>query len=201
MACIWRQAVKKLNLELWTQWSQIITAIVAVVIGCYSIYLGNRTVEQADAARVLGWKPHAGFILVGTGHVAQFNGNEWLAIGQDVGTVRNYGVGPALNINLEWVPLKVVAGDASLKLKSSSTRVYPANLMPGESAAVSTLPIFQQNGAQAGYYVRGKLVITCEDALGKPYTWEVPFQLANEPQADGANVSISFSDAPLRFQI
>ena len=171
---------EKSRLETATHCAKILTAIAALVACFYSISFGVQSISEAKEARKSQWKPHLGFALHGSGtaKTIQFAKYDLFSKNDELGLVRNYGMGAALKITIGW---KIDLLGSPESSTTDPIHLHPRNLMPNESAIVSGLPRIVWDRFGEEFSVPVQMVIAYEDALGASYRVSEDFVIKNSP--------------------
>ena len=165
----------------------VVTAIVAVTLGAYSIGLAKESLllERQSQSR-----PHLGFVL-GSEYVEVKLGKYDIFGVPVLGTIKNYGTGSALKVNVHFVlesfdPPQLSQSNNQPNRKISCS-VHPQNLVPNDVITVKAPEPWEwwEWGDKNCSQVAGKILIEYENVSGKKFLEKEQFVMRYEA---GGNV-------------
>jgi hypothetical protein len=123
------------------------------------------------------------------------------------GKLTNYGLGPALNTIIYWLPEEIKIGSDKFKIDEKKlrepkyskglNRLYPStiNIKPGQVTNLIWLPVFIEKDFEKKISeARGVLEIYCQDVFHKKYFWEQSFFIVTGYDKDNPYVHVTFGD-------
>ena len=123
------------------------------------------------------------------------------------GRLINAGVGPALSVNILWVPEELKIGRDSFQVSSAKLTepaygsalnnmpAMPMMIAPGKTSEVSRLPSFIVMDIDRKLKkVSGRLEIACTDTSGTTYVAHQQFLLATDYQSEQPMIYVTFGD-------
>ena len=126
------------------------------------------------------------------------------------GELRNYGLGPALETEVVWVPTSIRIGTETFMIDRAKLNepVYskplntlpacPQHILPGGDAELSRLPTFIDKDFEKKISeVEGILEIKCQDVFGKSHVTHQKFWMETNYKADSPSVHVTFMDVLL----
>lgn len=121
------------------------------------------------------------------------------------GQLQNYGLGPALETRVAWVPETLTIGTESFSLNSeklneprysrnlNSLPPWATHIPPGEHTELTRLPTFiEKDFEKKVSQVEGVLEISCKDVFGSTHTVRQDFYVATEYAGAKPHVTLSF---------
>lgn len=214
--------------------SQVVIAVLTLIGILVTVHLAVRTARELDRDRKLRYAPYLAFEPGGTGVPIRFvkAGRSIPGIDPDYvakvfstlpldaqsvridfdkqsryGTLRNYGVGPALEIHIVWVAESITIGNErfSIDSKKREEPVYstemnqmpsvPGHILPGQTGELSRLPTFIDKDVDRKILeVHGELLITCLDVFRQSHGFRQQFFVFTEYSQSEPRVGVTFGD-------
>ncbi len=123
------------------------------------------------------------------------------------GRLRNFGLGPALEVRVTWIPSEVWVGSERFVLDADKLRepqymrvlnsmpAVPAHIQPGEAAQLTRLPTFIDKDCEHKISrVSGTMEIACLDVFGDGLMWNQEFMLFTMYGETPPKVHVTFGD-------
>ena len=124
-----------------------------------------------------------------------------------IGRLKNFGLGPALETRVTWMPLEVCIGQEKFKLdkKKLSEPIYslslncmptvPSHILPNEEAGLSRLPTFIEKDIEKKLTrVEGILKVEAKDVFDKRHLFHQEFRISTHYKGDKPNIIVTFGD-------
>ena len=123
------------------------------------------------------------------------------------GQLKNFGVGPGMQVRVEWVPERVFIGSDSFEVTAdkrmealysrglNAMPTLPSHVEPGGAAQLTRLPAFiVKDYDKKTTRVEGYFVISCRDVFGGEHKLEQTFHLFTHYREQKPTVRVTFSD-------
>lgn len=124
-----------------------------------------------------------------------------------IGHLSNLGTGPALDVHVIWIPEEIQIGSDRIALDASKREepAYsadfnempssPRNLMPGDVAFLTRLPVFIEKDYQKRIgYAEGALRVEFRDVFGESHWLNQQFRLWPGYEEDPPAIGVTFGD-------
>lgn len=123
------------------------------------------------------------------------------------GRLRNFGLGPALEARVTWVPVRIKIGSETFQIDNgkrdepryrrelNEMPAIPEHIFPGSESVLSRLPTFIEKDFEKKISeVDGVLEITCEDVFGKTHTTHQNFYIKTNYTGENPYVHVTFKE-------
>ena len=123
------------------------------------------------------------------------------------GNLRNFGLGPALETRVTWIPESVTIGAETFTLNKEKLRearyspelndmpLVPGHIASNESSVLSRLPAFiEKDFEKKVAEVRGSLRLECLDVFGEKHTFRQSFFIGTGYRDSPPWVHVTFTD-------
>jgi len=232
--------MSNLTLMEWSAIAQITIAVLTVVGVLASLYMSIRALKEIREDRLIRQKPHLAFEGGGYRLLVEFVKAGGCVPGIDpdfakevfsnlpedaesihlrsgknnrpifYGDLRNFGLGPALETEVTWVPISVRIGSETFMIDGAKLDepVYskplntlpacPQHILPGGGAELSRLPTFIDKDFEKKISeVEGVLEIKCQDVFGNSHNTQQKFWMGTNYKAEEPSVHVTFMEVLL----
>jgi hypothetical protein len=211
--------------------AQVVIAIVTLAGVLVSIWLSTKALREVERDRAIrqaphllfesgGWELPVEFLRAGA-HIPGLNPRVVREYFPDIpsdaesvrlrphsyGTLRNYGLGPAINVEVTWLAREVQIGREKFEINKEKRRepLYtedlnfmpsnPSHLPPGASGAITRLPTFIEKDIEKSFTrVEGTLRISCFDIYGEKYVTHQEVLVFPRYSGQPPTVHVTFGD-------
>jgi hypothetical protein len=210
-----------LNFQLWVDVAQVITALFTLIGVILSFWFSRNTLKEVQRERWYGQRPYLLFQYGGRVISIDFKKHEdgkvyvqilWPSAGQGIiiptlGELKNYGTGPAIDVNITWVVEKIYTKNAEIlidenkrkELQYSSDRntnpIMATHLLPSQESGIHLMPFFiSADFDRAIKRADGYLIIKYSDTFGHNHETYQKFHVFTHYETPERGFHTTFSD-------